>query len=181
MTNWCILRTTGAKTLALANSLAAAGMEVWTPRMVQRRRMPRSNVTREREMAIAPTFVFVRADHLAELIAVRALPVNPHPAFSLFVYAGRIPLIADADVSGFRAEEERAALKARRETRRALVLGQRVKLTDGAYAGLSGIVERDNGEFALVAFAGGMTMKIATWLLSNDVVNDQSAQLGAAA
>jgi hypothetical protein len=178
---WCILRTSGAKTLPLADSLVAAGFEAWTPRKVHARRKPRSHLTAHREMPIAPTFVFVTAAHLHSLNLIRAMPVNPHPPFSIFTFSGRIPLIADSEISGFRNEEQKAALAERRTKQRRLVMGQRVRLNDGAYAGLSGVVADAKGGFTLVAFDGGMTMKIATWLLADEPVNSGPSRLGHAA
>lgn len=186
---WLILRTSGAKTLALAKSLAGAGFDVWTPSYVKQApkhdgRMPATVKTTERECAIAPTFVFARATHLADLMIARALPTNQHPAFSIFHYAGRIPLIGDGEVQGFRDEEERnrpKVPKVPKERHRKLVTGQRVHMSDGAYAGLTGIVETAQGGWAMVAFAGGVSMKVDSWLLSPDLVRNEPSPLGAAA
>jgi len=35
------------------------------------------------ETSITPTFVFVAADNLADLLLIRALPVSPYPVFRL--------------------------------------------------------------------------------------------------
>ena len=179
--HWCILRTSGGKTLALAASLSAAGFEVWTPEGLQTRRRPRSNSTVQRAMAIAPTFVFARMEHLPELVALRDSLGNPHPPFSLFRHAGRIPLVADTDISGLRSAEDRARLSERKSKRRKLVMGQRVSFSDGAFGGMSGIVQEQSGSYALVAFGGGMTIKIASWLFDQDDIQDCSSHLGAAA
>ena len=107
--------------------------------------------------------------------------MNPFPAFSIFHYAGRIPLIADGEIAGLRGAEDRARMTQRRSKRHKLVMGQRVNLSEGAYAGMSGVVEDGDGKFALVAFAGGIRMKIGTWLLSADDVCGNDPGNGSAA
>lgn len=178
---WCIIRTSPGKTLALADSLAGAGFDVWTPRQVQTRTRPRSTIKVEREMPIAPTFVFARASHIVELSALRAEATLQHPAFSIFRHAGRVPLIADAEVVGLRRAEERARVNSRRSKRRAYVLGQRLKMTQGAYTGMTGVVQDIKGRFVAVNFGGNIEMKIDSWRDDVDVVEDASPHLGAAA
>ena len=186
--DWCILRTSGGKTLALANSLGEAGFEVWTPRYIQvRAKRDHSKLLAdkrvEQEIAITPTFVFARADRIADLVSILAVPVNPHPAFSLFRHAGRIPLIADVEIAGLRLAEERSRIKSRRAKRRALVMGQRVKFSTGAFAGMGGEVIKvnRNGKAAMVAFGGGLEVEIEAWQLPEDVVCNDSSDLGEAA
>ncbi len=170
---WCILRTSGAQTLNLAASLLAIGLEVWTPRQMQTRRRPRSKVTQERELAIAPSFVFARARHLPVLAVISKAQVSGHPKFSVFYHGGRIPLIADSEVDGFRDAEDKARKVERRAKRRKLVMGQRVRLSEGAYAGLDGVVLDGEGKFSSVMLEGGFKMRIASWLLEPyDVFSD---------
>ena len=64
---WCILRTSGARTLALADLLTRAGFEAWSPRKTLKRMKPgvkpRLDGTRptiEIDTPILPTFVFAR-------------------------------------------------------------------------------------------------------------------------
>lgn len=178
---WCILRTSPGRTLGLLAALSAAGFDAWTPRQTQSRRRPRSKVTVELEVPIAPTFVFVRAAHVRDLAAAEAALVNPFPAFSIFRHGGRIPLIADGEVDGLRQAEDRAQLQARRKKRSAYVMGQRVRVGDGAFAGLTGVVEEGGDKFALIAFGSTFRMRIATWLLSADEVEESQPNGGAAA
>lgn len=51
------------------------------------------------------TFVFARADGEPDLIPILALPVSPHPAFSIFRYAGGVPLIREGQVDSLRRAE----------------------------------------------------------------------------
>ncbi len=167
---WCILRTTGARTLPLARSLAESGIETWTPTQTMSRRRSRSNARIERDVPIAPTFVFARARHLPELATIHALPISRHPGFSIFRYAGRVPLIPDTAIGGLRAAEDRAkaGIRKAKATRGTFAVGQEVRIPNGPFAGMTGVIEED-GKYALVLF-GRKTLKIGSWLLEgNDV------------
>lgn len=118
VTRWCILRTSGGRTLALADSLVAAGIEAWTPRKTFRREKPGrcrlidgSKPVVEIEAPILPTIVFVPAGAMAVLATIAIDPASPHPAFSLFRHGDRYPLIGAGELRGLRqAEAEAAAL-----------------------------------------------------------------------
>jgi len=178
---WCILRTSGARTLRLAESLMAAGLDAWSPEMMVTRRQGRMRKRVEVSTPILPTFVFARARHIAELQACRMLPINPHPGFSIFRHLGRYPVVADKDIVALRAEEERARVVVLKRTRRTVPIGSRVTMSEGAFAGLTGIVERSDGKSALVCFGGGFSVSIATWLLPDDKVEASSSNRGKAA
>lgn len=107
--DWCILRTSGFRTLPLAKSLAAAGFEVWTPKEVHTRRQGPARQRAEFDAPILPTFVFARADRVRDLVEVQASPTSPHPGFSIFRYYGRIPLLADGSIGNLRQVEIDAA------------------------------------------------------------------------
>jgi transcription antitermination factor NusG len=179
--DWCILRMSGPRTLTLTRSLADAGIEAWTPTATRLIRVPRSRAKRERDFPIMPTFVFVRARHLAELRRCLSLPSNPHPAFSIFRHGGGIPLIADGEIGSVRAIEEqgqherqrardREADAARRAKRHHVAVGSEVEIPEGGFAGLTGIVEESDGRFALVCFGGSLRVKVASFLLASDEV-----------
>ena len=175
---WCILRTAGPRTLPLTRSLAAAGFDVWTPVQTGTRRKPRSQVTTEFEAPIVPTFVFARADRLNDLRRIASLPVKPHPAFSVFHSFDRAPLIAGAEIEGLRHYERRCNEIATRNKakahRREFAIGDAVNVLDGAWQGLSGIVEGGDGRQARVSFGGSLSVTIATfYLISNDVEDGQ--------
>lgn len=112
---WCILRTSGGRTLPLARSLAEAGFEVWTPTETVARlvRHGRSQVRRDIAGAIMPTFVFARERHYAALAALAGNRFNQHPPFSIFRHAGLTPFISDAAIGGVRQIE--AAREAQRQ------------------------------------------------------------------
>ncbi|MET3826551.1 transcription antitermination factor NusG [Sphingomonas sp. PvP055] len=169
-TDWCILRTSGGRTLNLARSLAEAGFDVWTPQETLSRRVPRKKTVVDREVAILPTFVFARAVHIPELAAALALPVNPHPSFSIFRYLGDIPLLADREIKNLRDVEDAARLRELKKTRNVVPVGTTVTMTEGAFAGLSGVVKKSDGKFALVAFGGAFEVNIASFLIRTDGV-----------
>lgn len=155
---------------------------MWTPVHTQSRRVPRSKVRREIDAPIMPTFVFARADEVDTLIGILALPINPHPAFSIFRHGGRIPLVADSEIAGARAVEERAKRTKLKAERHIFAVGSSVKLTEGAFAGMAGeVIEQDDGKFALVCFGGRHAVKIATFLLRTDEVQGRQPTTGSAA
>jgi transcription antitermination factor NusG len=180
---WCILRTAGQRTLKLAQSLSDAGFEVWAPEQVTRVQVPRSSRMVEKRGAILPTFVFARADRLLDLLGVLALPVNPHPRFNLLrMHDGRVPAIDDRMLNSLRAAEERAGERAHRAARAALKRqrlhierGTKVRMEEGVYAGLRGIVERCDGKVAVVSSPGRHDVTVPTFLL----VVDGTVQLAA--
>ncbi len=113
---WCILRTSGPRTLAVAASLVAAGVEAWTPKRTFKRVKPGKlrdehgrRFTVEVDAAILPTFVFAREHHLRTLVALWKDPTSALPPFSVFQYGGRFPLVSDMDVAGLRDAEREAA------------------------------------------------------------------------
>lgn len=160
---WCILRTTGARTIPLARSLAEAGIEAWTPVKTVEVREGRARRRASKDMPIAPTFVFVRACHLPDLGIICRLFVSPHPGFSIFRYAGRTPLVSDTEIKGLRLEEERGWIKELRKERHAFAVGQRLNMPDGAFSGMTGVVESSDGKLVLVNLGGNFMVKVEAW------------------
>ncbi len=109
MTRWVILRTSGGQTLPLMRSLREAGFDVWSPakpiRRTIRAKTPSGTRTIDTEVPILPTFVFASEADLYHLGELAALTSSQHPAFSIFRYGGRIPIVGDAEVEGLREEE----------------------------------------------------------------------------
>ena len=99
---WCILRTRGGSTLKLASSLADSGVEAWTPTATITKRKGRARDRVDAPMPILPTFVFVKSVYVAELQRICALVMSPHPAFSIFRYLNRIPVLSDRDISSLK-------------------------------------------------------------------------------
>ncbi|WP_419827675.1 transcription termination/antitermination NusG family protein [Sphingomonas sp.] len=178
---WCIVRTNSRRTLTLAASLNRAGIEAWTPEQTVRHRLPRRKAYREQQAPIVPSFVFVRASHLHDLLRALALPINPHPAFSIFQHAGRAPVVADREIGHLQAAEDRARRAMLKTKRHTVQVGSEVHPTEGAFAGLHGVVDRVSGNDAEVVFNDTFRVKIASWLLIGDDVNAGAAPSGAAA
>jgi hypothetical protein len=217
---WCILRTSGPKTLPLARSLVAANIEAWTPTRTIKR--PRPGQRRQlvlglrREMvevsvAILPSFVFVRARYLDDLFRIGALPLSPHPSFSIFHDRERVPVVTDASVSGLRDAEseaaaaiqeerdeetrkaarqeranrlgsERARLKALRSERKVLTPRTDVTVDDmPALAGIVGTIVEGHGTSAEIHFGGSLTMTVEAWRVRPYRVGTDAALTGAAA
>lgn len=174
---WCILRTSGGRTLPLAKSLAAAGLDVWTPVQTLTKRRGQARERIAYDAPIMPTFVFARAHQLANLARIAAQPFSSHPDFSIFRHLGRVPLISDSEVAEARRVEERGRRAALVGTRKSFVVGQPVRVSEGPGAGLSGeVVANGDGKFVLVAF-GAVRLKIGAWLLGTDEV--QTTELAA--
>lgn len=192
---WCILRTGGARTLALATSLSAAGIDAWSPTALSYVAATKRHAAGHRVAPIVPTFVFARASHLDDLFRIHALPVSPHAGFGILQMAGRVPLIGDRSLAALRDEEARAdrmyqaqlgaadaeesrrrradALrteKARRKALRAEVkvmdAGASVTVSDApALAGMVGTIMSGNGRSYVVAFGGVIQWTIEAWQL----------------
>jgi transcription antitermination factor NusG len=169
--DWCILRMAGSRTLALAQSLAKAGYDVWTPVETQERRLPRSKAKVTREVVLMPTYVFARARQLRDLLAETMAPVSDHPAFTVFRHGDRFPLISDRSLDPLRVAERKGTPL---EKVRQFDQGERVKLTERGFEGLSGIVETTKGQYTMVCFPGFVIpIKVATMHLLPEVDSAQ--------
>jgi hypothetical protein len=69
-----------------------------------------------------------------------------------------------------RAEEDRQRLKLLKGVRSAAQVGSRVCPTQGAWAGMTGIVESSTKKEARVNFGAGFVVSIASYLLVSNVV-----------
>lgn len=206
---WCILRTRHAKTIDLAASLNGCGIEAWTPVAVTSHYRDRVGSRRlakperyERTSPIMPSLVFANASELSRLARISADERSPHPAFSFFRHAGRIPIISVRSIDGLRAEEaaaharitmtrdeearevkrlerialmktERAKRKALRSETRELPQGQRVQVADApAFAGMTGVVSKGDGRTYFVSFGGALELEIEAWRLTPHDVDE---------
>jgi hypothetical protein len=169
---WCILTTAATRTLLLARALVEDGMAAWTPMRMERRvgRGKQRDKVVQIEVAITPTFVFVDATRIYDLLRAVALPVSPYPAFRIMRHGDRIPIVANAGLASLRAAEERFAASLLKATRRKVPVGTTVRLNKGAFAGMTGIVEGGTEKEARVNFGSGFIVSIASYLLGTDVV-----------
>jgi hypothetical protein len=171
-TRWVILQTNALRTLPLARSLANAGVEAWTPTRVERRAgrgRKRRDVTQV-EVAITPRFVFVAEHHLSDLLQIRDLPASPHPAFHVLHHLDRVPVISDASLEPLRAVEQRFRRSLLKTTRYRVAIGTPVRMREGAFEGMTGIVERGTDKEMVVNFGGGFVVTIASYLFGTNAV-----------
>ena len=94
---------------------------------------------------------------------------SDHPDFSLFRLADRIPIIADELLNGLRTIEMK---RVPRKKSAKLPVGLTVKVGEagGSFAGMQGRVERSGEDYTLVCFDNRMSVKISTYLLTeNDI------------
>lgn len=165
MSDWCILRTSGRNTLGLADSLNDGGFTAWTPAEKVRVGNHRGKVL----APMLPTFVFAEAELLPNFLALADAVNSPqasgrYPRFSVFRYLDRIPVVADCELEPLRAIEQRDRPKPSASVQ--FERGDAVVPDCGAWAGMSGVVERRKGKFCMVLFPNSpFSVKIATFLL----------------
>ncbi len=145
------------RTLKVATSLREAGIEIWTPVVIHKRRAPRTKAVTSVERPIAPTFAFAAAEHIEQLLAIRRDPLSPHPAFSLLHHRGDVVRIKDSDLAGLRAaqvDEQRKAGSLGKQRPAAIEVGVGVRMDEGPFAGMSGIVTSSDGRRTYLNFGG---------------------------
>lgn len=177
---WCILRMASGDTLRLVKSLKNAGIEAWAPVEKRLAKMPRTGAPFDKETALMPTYVFASVDHVNELLRLALAPGQAHPKFTVFRHRGGIPLIADDQLDALRGEEARKARVFEKWSRRGkkgpkLAAGSEVRLPDGPFAGMSGIVVDQQGQYTLIAsslFGRAFEIKVASLLLVENMAQD---------
>jgi transcription antitermination factor NusG len=176
--SWCILRMASGDTLKVARSLAAVGLDAWTPIEKRAGKMPKTGASFDKDRALMPSYVFGRVEHVNELLRLAMMPNRQHPRFWVFHHKGGIPLIADSELNALRGEEERKRGVFDRWRRRGmkgpkLARHTQVRMPEGPFAGLSGIVEDTEGQFTLVSVEGFFEpIKVASCLLLENMAQD---------
>lgn len=174
--HWLILRTASRSTLALAESLAKSGYDVWTPVRTFNKRAPRRREISQVVVPMLPSFAFAKASHIHALLEMAEAFTKPCPDFSVFHYLNDIPLVRDEELESLRnleARDRRQAEIERFKTGRQIRFkgGETIRIDEGAFAGMDGVVQYDDGKYAMVSF-GRTKVKIATFLLANDNVQE---------
>jgi transcription antitermination factor NusG len=172
--DWCILRCSGCKTLELAASLNEAGFEAWAPVETVVLRPRRGNKRMEVVKPLVASLVFARADRLQDLLALSHSPTLTYQTWDSdlrrMVVRGRpyfrvppLRLVPDAQLDGLRNAERKRRPKGKPK---AFAPGSMVRIIEGGFEGLRGIVDECRGDYASVTVAGwGVPVKVATWLL----------------
>lgn len=183
MGDWAILLPrpgNSAGTLRLLDSMTEAGFEVWAP-VTQK---PITGKAETERTAMLPGFVFARANRLVDLHDLahspvqiyrvwdsekRRMVVKGHPRFRIFRNDDGYSLAPERELAHLRREERR---KKPRGQVRMFSVGDRVKLTDGAYSGLRGeVVEVRSKREVVISFPGIGFVRDATvpmWILLDD-------------
>lgn len=162
-------------------------------------------------MPILPGFVFAAEGALIDLARLADDPMGPHPAFSVFQFAGRVPMVAEASVAGLRDAEtvaaaeiqavrdaetreaarrlraeqqrtDRARRKALRRERRDFAVDQEVAVEEmPAMAGVTGKIVTSNGTSAIIDFGGSLIMKVEAWRVIPNALDSGDPSRGPAA
>lgn len=180
--SWCILRMASADTLRVANSLAAAGFDVWTPIEQRVARMPRTRARYDKAYPIMPSYAFARVEHLTELLRVAMVPGRRHPSFTVFHYRGGVPVVAESQLAPLRELERDLRNGFEKARWKGVKLAPiepdtKVQMPAGAFEGLSGIVEGTEGQFTLVnvdVFGKTTLIKVASILLADPALAEQA-------
>jgi transcription antitermination factor NusG len=178
---WCILRANGPATLRLAASLQAAGINAWTPTEHIRRRVPRGKTMERRIVAVTPTYVFVQAKHLPDLLQIERADISPHPRFSVFRYYGDTVFVRHAALHPLRLiqqESYRTGLPASgrfpgKARGSHYEVGDLLKLRSGAFAGFEAFVETSDGlttTLQVGIFGRQVPLKVSTLQLREEGV-----------
>lgn len=179
MTDWVILRTSGASTLPLAESLTEAGFRVWTPVQPAEKREGKSRSRKREVEAMVPEWVFAESHHLSELLALthqaaliyrvwdaekRRHVVKGHPYFRLLKDGDGFAMVGDRELESLRVEERKGKPKVKAHEFKA---GDTVKVTSGPYEALTGIVEIVRAPYVSVQFPQSSHVhKLPFWVLT---------------
>jgi transcription antitermination factor NusG len=184
--SWCILRMGSASTLSVFESLKRAGFNVWTPIERKVGRMPRTRAAFDKQFALMPSYVFAHVQHIEDLMRIAMAPHKDHPRFTMFKHQNGFPLIADEELEALRTIEGKKQSifeKLKRQGVKGPVfgIGAAVRVPEGPFAGLTGEVSDQSGQFTLVNIAGfHRPVKISSILLLPDVaINESSSDIAA--
>ncbi len=171
---WFIVRMAGQDTLRVVSYLKRRGFEAWTPIERKQGRMPRTKASFDKEFALMPSYAFASVHDLNQIHHLAMMPANDRPRFSVFQHRGGVPLIADNQLDALRGEEGRLLRVYEKLCRRGkkgprFTAGDTVRLIEGPFAGLDGIVEDQQGQFTLVSLRGfHSAIKIQSLLLLDE-------------
>lgn len=164
-TDWCIVQTSSAGTLAVAAALNDADIEAWTPTAVEVRRVGKSRDRVEQVVPLMPTFAFARYGHLADVLDLahapapvymvwdkeeRRMVMRGRPHFRVFRHGHIYPAVTDRELDKLRLAEQRG-----RPIERVRIFkpGEPVRLGPSqGFEGLVGEIAEVRGNYATVRF-----------------------------
>lgn len=175
-TDWCIIQTSSAGTLALANALNEQGIEAWTPATLEVKRVGKDRQRVEQTVPLMPTFVFARYSQINEILELarspapiylvwdkqeRRMVMKGRPYFRIFRHGQMYPAVSNRELDHLRVAERQGKPL---QHVRIFKPGEDVRVGSfPSFEGLIGVIEEVKGGFAMVrfsAFGGECTMKI---------------------
>jgi transcription antitermination factor NusG len=175
---WCVLRCSNTKTLELAASLADAGFDAWSPAETIQRRARRGTKPETLTVPLTPSFVFARADRVADLLDLAHSPAlnyrvwdpelkrmvtRGHPYFRVFYYLGEIATVPDHQLEPLRSLERKRKPK---PVTRTMAQGERIRLAEAGFEGLWGTVLTSRKNYTRVQVDGfPVPVDFPTWTL----------------
>lgn len=123
-----------------------------------------------------PRYIFAHVKHIGELAH---LALSHAPKFRLFMHGEGFPLITDEALEPLRDEERRQSREyLKSKPRRALTKGETIKTTEGPFAGLTGIVQSEQGQYTLVSYSGFHSpVKISSILLPDAGLDETAGNM----
>jgi hypothetical protein len=147
----------GPRTLSVVEWLTLHGVAAWTPTQTLKRRRPRSKAVQEIAAPIAGTFAFAPERDVDGLVRLGRDPASVHPRFSLLRHHGEIVYVSDRALEGLRYAEECARPRqgsGRKERPNPHPVGAELCISEGACAGLTGVVTSSDGRRTFLDFGG---------------------------
>lgn len=167
--HWLILRTSSRNTLRLTAQLIKDGFDAWTPKRTFAKQGNGLAVT----APMLPSFAFARANHVHSLLALSDDP-RCQIDFGIFTFLDQIPFVCDVELEPLRrieANDLRRLEEGKAKRRKpAFLPGQSIRLTVGAYAGMTGKVVRDDGKYISIDL-GPRSVKISSFHLGEESVS----------
>ena len=164
--DWCIVRTSSAGTIAVHAALADAGFDAWTPIGLEKKLVGKTRKPVQRRIALLPTFAFARYAALPDLVRLSRTPSPSYqcwdheeqrmvtrgcPSFSIFRHGSIYPAVSDRELDRLRVIEQQGRPVA---AVRMIEAGEEVRYPDAGFDGLTGVVQTVRGRWAFVLFEG---------------------------
>lgn len=155
-----ILRCKGRETLKLAEALIDLGG--WTPKTLQRMRLPRVRKVVMVERPQLPSFVFIPVTFAEAAIA---LGRKRHiPECRMFIYSGQAPVVPEYQLLPLRLAEKLNPTT----DEKGIPVGTRVEICAGPFREMLGVVSANDRRYVhLELEKGGLPIKLPSFMLRN--------------